>query len=146
MSPALEWWNDNYRLLCDALVRRYPLHMVSYASVLERPEQAVKDTLQWVGGGDIGRAITEVRSHMRTQRVEALSTDAIDLPGDIASVCDELYARVHEQRALDAAFIGKLNETHEKLEQPIRAAEAKARASRKRVRALREANRLREKT
>jgi hypothetical protein len=139
MPPALEWWNDNYRLLCDALVRRYPLHMVSYETVLERPDESVRETLAWLGGGDTPRAISEVRAHMRTQRAETLSTDAIDLPADIARLCDELYARVHEQKPLDGPFIDRLNAAHDVLEPRIRTAEQKAKESRMHVRAHRDA-------
>ena len=139
MQPGLEWWNDNYRLLCDALIRRYPLHMVSYASVLAKPEKVVSETLAWVGGGQIESAVSSVREHLRTQREDELPRGASGLHPSIEEVCDELYARVHEQRPLDAAFIERLNSTHEKLEPAIKAAEAHAKESRRRVRAVREA-------
>ena len=139
MQPGLEWWNDNYRLLCDALVRRYPLHMVSYADVLSRPEEVVPAALDWLGGGDSAKAVAEVRAHMRTQSEGELARGSSGLAPDVEEVCDALYARVHEQRGLDAAFIELLNKTHEKLEPAIKLAEARAKESRRKVRALRDA-------
>jgi hypothetical protein len=144
MQPALEWWNDNYRLLCDALVRRYPLHMVSYEAVLQKPEQVVSETLAWLdgglGAGDQEKALAEVRTFLRTQRDGAEARGSSGLSPDVEQVCDELYARVHEQRPLDAAFIARLNHTHQQLEPAIKVAEAHAKQSRQRVRALREAH------
>ena len=49
LAPALEWWNDNFTLLRDALIRRYPLHMVSYGAVLRDPASVVGETLAWLG-------------------------------------------------------------------------------------------------
>jgi hypothetical protein len=141
MQPALEWWNDNYRLLCDALVRRYPLHMVSYEAVLQKPEQVVSETLAWLGEGDHQKAVAEVRAFLRTQHDAQDARGSSGLSPDVEQVCDELYARVHEQKPLDAAFIARLNRTHQQLEPAIKVAEAQAKQSRQRVRAVREARR-----
>src|SRR5690606_16192867 len=127
VPPWLEWWADNYRLLCDALTRRYPLHMVSYDSVLEQPERIVRQTLQWLGGGNVEEAIARVREALRTQKASPQDLPPVQLAPEFADVFDELYRRVHEQEPLDAAFIERLNLTHEKLEPELRAAEARHR-------------------
>jgi hypothetical protein len=136
--PAwLEWWHDNYRLLSDVMMRRYPLHMISYASALANPEKVVAKALAWLGAERVDAAVARVREGLRTQHHDA---EASSIPADAATaeVFDELYARVHEQRPLDGAFLAQLDATHEKLEPLISAAEARAKASRKRLRALRE--------
>jgi hypothetical protein len=133
----LEWWHDNYRLLCDVLLRRYPLHMISYESALAQPEKVVAEALAWLGAERVDAAVAKVRETLRTQRG---ASDAVSIPADasIVEVFDELYMRVHEQKPLDGAFIARLNATQEKLEPLLVAADAKAKASRKRLRALRD--------
>jgi hypothetical protein len=136
MPAWLEWWNDNYRLLCDALLRRYPLHMISYASALAQPEKVVAEALTWLGAEHVDAAVAKVRESLRTQHGES-EAHAIAAEADIVEVFEELYARVHEQRPLDGAFIARLNATQEMVEPRLGAAEAKAKASKKRLRALR---------
>ena len=120
LAPALEWWHDNYSLLRDALIRRYPLHMVSYEAMLAEPDAVVSETLSWLGGGDVQAATAVVKAELRTQRAPQLQ------PGPLAGLddaqldlCDELYACVHERRPLDAALIDRLNAVQDQLEPVI---------------------------
>jgi hypothetical protein len=139
--PAwLEWWHDNYRLLCDALLRRYPFRMFSYAAVLAEPERTVREALGWLGAEESEAAVARVRESLRTQHPPA---EPAPLPTDPASaeVFDELYERVHTQRAIDAKFMARMHATHEKLAPQVHAAEARARASKKLLRVLREERR-----
>jgi hypothetical protein len=89
--------------------------------------------------------VAEVRVHMRTQRENQLRDVATGLSRDVEAVCDELYARIHEEQPLDTRFCEKLNATHSALAPLIKLAEARAKESRRRVRALREAQRRRAK-
>lgn len=133
IPPALEWWNENYMLLRDALTRRYPLHMVSYERVLSDPESVLKQTLSWLGGGDEQRALENVRATLRTQHAHVRQAEALGLEDSVEEVFEEFYRRVHATEALDAGFIEQLNQTHDLLEPKIREAQARARASRRRA-------------
>lgn len=120
LAPALEWWHDNYSLLRDALIRRYPLHMVSYEATLAQPEAVVSETLAWLGGGDVQAATAVVQAELRTQRAPQLE------PGPLAglndaqlALCDELYARVHQRQELDGDLIDRLNAMQDELEPVI---------------------------
>lgn len=117
LPAALEWWSDNYTLLRDALIRRYPLHMVSYAAVLRDPTNVVGDTLFWLGSGQREAAVAAVRDSLRTQSVEAHGdSEPSGLTPAQESLFDELYATVDEQRPLDGELIDRLNATHDELE------------------------------
>jgi hypothetical protein len=142
MPAWLEWWHDNYRLLSDTMMRRYPLHMISYASALAEPEKVVARALDWLGARRVDAAVARVREGLRTQH-DGAEAQPFPADADTTAVFDELYARVHEQRALDGAFLARLDATHEKLAPLIATADARAKASRKRLRALREERRRR---
>lgn len=136
MPPALEWWNENYALLRDALIRGYPLHMVSYEAMLAEPEAVVSETLSWLGGGDAEAAAGVVRAELRTQAAPALEPGPLlGLNEHQLSVCDALYARVHERKPLDTLLIDQLNALQDELEPAIEASavavEQKRRAARK---------------
>jgi hypothetical protein len=136
MPAALEWWNDNYALLRDALIRRYPLHMVSYEAILAEPEAVVSETLRWLGGGDVQAASAVVRAELRTQEQPALRDGPLDGMDEAQiALCDELYARVHQRRPLDAELIDRLNDMHDQLEpiiaRTVVAVDQRRRAARK---------------
>jgi hypothetical protein len=134
IAPVLEWWNDNYTLIRDALIRRYPLHMISYAAVLREPEQVVREALAWIGGGDIDAAVVAVQTALRTQHTDGADDGASGLSPEHERLFDELYERVDQRAPLDAAFIDRLNDAHEQLAPRIAAAERQAREQRRRAR------------
>jgi hypothetical protein len=144
LSPVLEWWNDNFTLIRDALVRRYPLHMISYASVLRDPERVIEQALGWLGGGNKEAALAAVQEDLRTQSPEVLNQDGqSELTSKQIEVFDELYARIDTGTALDGPFIDRLNETHDELEPLIERATMEA--NRQRRSARRDALRSRDK-
>jgi len=127
-SPVLEWWSDNYGLVRDALIRRYPLHMISYGSVLREPEQVVPETLSWLGVGEAEPALQVVRDSMRTQHAESVAPLESGLPQALEAVFDEFYAHIDTRRPLEVAFIDRLNDTHDALLPRIEEEKKRARA------------------
>lgn len=121
VPPELEWWAENYALIADHLLRRYPLHLVAYDEVLTEPERVIRETIQWLGVGDADAAIAAVTTEYRTQnavewpRHESI-TDAH------AATFDELYRRVRSRQPLDGDFIDQLNHTHDALRPALTAA------------------------
>lgn len=130
LSPVLEWWRDNYGLIRDALVRRYPLHMVSYDAVLREPELIIPEALRWLGGGDADAAVQAIDPELRTGRVAELQPDDCDLTPDQAALFDELYMRIDRRKPLDAGFIDRLNSAQDALEERIADEEAAIRRAR----------------
>jgi hypothetical protein len=111
MTPALEWWWENFMLVRDVSRRGYAIHMQSYDGLLADPERVVTDTIRWIGHGDPKAATAAVkRQHRHFDRPTSTSVEP-----DVAAVFDEFYARVHERSGLPAAFVRKLNETNERL-------------------------------
>jgi hypothetical protein len=109
--PPLEWWSENFALIRDISIRRYPVHVQSYDGLLADPEKVITKTLQWLGRGEALEACGQVRADRRTfERPESESVEP-----DIAATFDELYAVVHAGKSLSGPFLEKLNETNERL-------------------------------
>lgn len=109
--PALEWWSENFALVRDISIRRYPVHVQSYDGLLSDPEGVITKTMRWLGRGEVLRACEQVRSDRRNfQRPTSNSVEPA-----IAEAFDELYAAVDSGRALSTALLEKLNETNESL-------------------------------
>ena len=140
IAPALAWWNENYGLLRDAMLRRYPLHLVSYAQVLSEPYRRVAAALAFVGAGDVTRAAAQVCRELQTQhadRVDGCSGSAAQQLGgagfdhDAMAVADELYERIHGSVRLDQAFLTRMDRTHYRLMPVIRSEQARVQALRR---------------
>ncbi|MBA3550513.1 MAG: hypothetical protein H0T76_28900 [Nannocystis sp.] len=97
MPPAYEWWLENFALIRDITLRRYPARLLSYARVLADPEATIAGILRWIGRGELAPALTAVKPEHRTQHAPASTTT---LPPDVARVFDDLYAAVED----DAVF------------------------------------------
>lgn len=111
MPPALEWWAENFALVRDISIRRYPVHAQSYDGLLRDPERVIRDTIAWLGRGDPERALTAPKPERRNFRRPV--SDSVE-PA-VATVFDELYAAIDQRRELTQSFLLKLNETNERL-------------------------------
>jgi hypothetical protein len=112
LAPPLEWWSDNFALVRDIAIRRYPVHVVSYDTLLCDPERTITETLGWIGRGDVQRACEQVRPERRN----FLQPESTTVSPEVAAVFDELYAAIHSGRALPAGLLQKLNETNDRLQ------------------------------
>jgi hypothetical protein len=121
LPPVLEWWTENQSLLTDVLTRRYPVHFVAYETTLGAPEATIRETLGWLGVGDVEGALGTVKPDLRTHAAEALPTPE-GVSEAHAEVFDELYARVRDRRGIDADFIDKLNAVNDELHPQVEAA------------------------
>jgi hypothetical protein len=112
VSPALEWWSENFTLVRDIVTRRYRVHVQSYDGLLDDPEPVIADTLKWLGQGDLAAAVAAVRPANRTQRAPE---DDGEIDPELAEVFDDLYDTVHRHRPITGSFVQKLNATHAQL-------------------------------
>lgn len=122
MSPIIEWWVENFSLISDIVTRRYPFYMVAYESVLDSPEETLREVFQWLGNGNVEAAIKEVEPRLRTQDEEAgdePSIDDLDLEPEVVEVFDALYDLVLKRRPLDQAFVDTLNQANDRLSERI---------------------------
>jgi hypothetical protein len=118
-----EWWAENFALIRDVATRRYAVNVQSYDSLLADPPRVIRETLGWLGEGDAEAAIAAVKPEHRTQH--DITSDSF--APEVAEICDELYAYIHERRALTSAFIAKLNDTDRALQPELREAHLKLR-------------------
>jgi hypothetical protein len=145
MTPVIEWWVENFSLISDIVTRRYPFYMVSYDAVLSSPDSTLRKVFEWLGDGDVEAAITEVQPVLRTQGEEGdeeVDVGDLELEPEVVEVFDALYDLVLEQRPLDQAFVDRLNQTNEALDERIQeAVQQVGKAQRERRRLLEERRR-----
>lgn len=134
--PAhIEWWLDNYILVRDIATRQYPARITTYTRVLREPEQVMPDVFRFLGAGDVDKAIATIKPATRTQHQPSVEVDVDEAH---VAVFDELYETVDQGRALSAALIQSVNETHEALLPTIEREVAAVRSVRRRRRARRD--------
>ncbi len=113
MPPALEWWFENYCLLGDFAERDYPMMMVAYDLVLEKPLETIQRALVFLDQ-DEGLAEHAVQVVDPSLRHADASTEVeVDLPDEVLATFDAFYDRVRNRDAFDDAFVDRLSATHE---------------------------------
>ncbi|MEM6995607.1 MAG: hypothetical protein AAF721_34165, partial [Myxococcota bacterium] len=65
--PAMEWWMENFALVRDMSLRRYPAQLQTYDEVLAHPEKVIGRVLGKIGHGDVEKAVAAVKPENRTQ-------------------------------------------------------------------------------
>lgn len=115
LPPGLEWWAENFALVRDVATRRYPVHMLSYESLLADPERSVAEVLAWIGVGDAARASAVVHRGGSGAAQAELPVDESGLEPAQMQVMDELHDHIHRGVALSPAFVERLNRTDREL-------------------------------
>jgi hypothetical protein len=120
-DPVLEWWSENFALVRDIAIRRYPVHVQSYDGLLEDPAAVIRKTLAWIGDGsiDVEKAVAAVEPRNRTQK----RPESSSIEPEYAALFDELYEGIHAGKGLEQGFIRKLNEVNQELVPRIQAAQ-----------------------
>jgi putative methionine-R-sulfoxide reductase with GAF domain len=68
MPGALEWWAENFALVRDIAVRRYPVHVQSYEGLLQRARARHPRRAAWLGKRRRRPALAAVKPEHRTQK------------------------------------------------------------------------------
>ncbi len=109
--PAYEWWMENFALVRDISLRRYPAILQTYDRVLEDPAGVIEHVLRKIGHGDVEAAVAAVKPENRTQtRPESDSVEP-----KLARVFDDLYAAVAEGKGIPSTLLKTLNDTNQAL-------------------------------
>jgi hypothetical protein len=104
VPATLEWWAENFSLVRDQQLRRYPIQLQTYDQVLRDPEKYVGRALHAIGRGDLRAALGAIEPGYRTQqRVESDS-----VPAHVAEAFDELYDAIATERAFDGPLVQRL--------------------------------------
>jgi hypothetical protein len=112
---ALEWWMENFALVRDISLRKFPFRMQTYDDVLARPGPIVASVLEWIGHvsqSDIEAAVAAVKPQNRTQ-VDSGESESVE--PELARVFDDLYAAIAEGKGFSGALLRTLNETNQTL-------------------------------
>lgn len=109
--PAYEWWMENFALVRDISLRRYPMVMQTYDQVLEDPAGVIERVLTKIGHGDVEAAVSAVKPESRTQSES--TSDSVE--PKLAQVFDDLHAAVAEGKGFSAALLRTLNDTNQAL-------------------------------
>jgi hypothetical protein len=110
--PALEWWMENFALVRDISLRKYPYQLQTYDQVVTDPQRWIRRVLERSGGDlDVAGAVAAVKPENRTQ--EAVQSDSVE--PELAAVFDELYATIRDGRPLTGAFLQTLNATNRRM-------------------------------
>lgn len=109
--PAYEWWMENFALVRDISLRRYPARLQTYDQVLANPEAVIGDTLRWIGKGDVEAAVAAVKPDNRTQ----LRPQSSSVEPKLAQVFDDLYAAIEAGKGIANTLLRTLNDTNQAL-------------------------------
>lgn len=110
--PAYEWWMENFALVRDISIRRYPYQLQTYDQVVREPERYITRVLERHGGEvDIAKAVAAVKPENRTQ--VAVQSESVE--PELAAVFDELYETIRDGRPLAGAFLQTLNATNRRM-------------------------------
>lgn len=109
--PAYEWWMENFALVRDISLRRFPARLQTYDQVLDDPAAVIGRVLEWIGKGDVEAAVAAVKPSNRTQtRPESQSVEP-----KLAKVFDDLYAAIAEGKGIPSTLLRTLNDTNQAL-------------------------------
>lgn len=110
--PWAEWFLENYELIRDFSVRRFPLRLYSHERLLEDPERIVDAVLAWIGAGDRAGALAAIEPRLGRTR-QTPTPDDVD-PAH-AEVFDALYDTLHREQPLPGALTKRLDALHKEL-------------------------------
>jgi hypothetical protein len=111
MPAVLEWWKGNHGLIRDLAIRGYPVHVLSYESLLRDPQRVIADVLRWIGEPDPGGWDDLVRAQMGRLELPGDAELAAGIDARHLAVFDALYDAIDREQPLDAKLVAALNET-----------------------------------
>lgn len=104
VPAALEWWTDNFALLKDHHLRRYPLQIQTYEQVLRDPEKYVGRALSMIGAGNLAAAMQSIKPENRTQS----DVQSSSLEPRLAEAFDELFHAIETEARLEGPLLRRL--------------------------------------
>ena len=139
LHPVLEWWSENYLLIRDYSIRRYPFHCLAYDLLLNRPEDQIPPILSWLGqdlptdltqrGGfkfpephtlDIDAGIAAVLPNTQTQKRTSLEHLSFPFDAKTEQIFDDFYECFTKDCQLPASLIKDLNQCDKVLQPQIK--------------------------
>ncbi len=117
-APAVEWWRENYELIRDYSIRKYPFTLVSYRRVVESPEAVVPRVLQWLGVDGLNPEAA--CSAVQPELFRSAPASAEDLPAHWVAVFDAYEEAAYADTTMSAALLRDMNRIHREVEERAR--------------------------
>lgn len=117
IPPEVEWWFDHYELIRDLATRRYPVHLTTYHRVLNDPEPELAQVLEWLGGGNVAKAVEVVDQALNTQKIEPTQDIPNELDPELIAIMDDLYDRAHTRKGLSQSLVDEMNTWQKHMEE-----------------------------
>jgi hypothetical protein len=109
--PAFEWWMENFALVRDISLRRYPAKLQTYDAVVGDPARVIPDIIERIGGGDVEAAVAAVKPEHRT----SVRPESDSVEPKFAKVFDDLYEAIATGSGLSGPLLATLNRTNQEL-------------------------------
>ena len=106
------WWLENYDILRDAAVRRYPIRLVACENVVQRPRETLEPLLDWLGGADLDAAVDAVDPSLQR-------SSGVDQDWALGELADAWYASVRDTGTVQPDLVERMNRAHAELEARI---------------------------
>lgn len=111
LPAPIEWFLENFELVRDFSVRRYPIHFASYERLLAEPEATVGKVLGWIGTGEADRAAACVDPALRRSSDRPPVASEAEVDDGTAELFDAFYRAIHEGSSLPRDLLEPLNAT-----------------------------------
>jgi hypothetical protein len=111
LPPAVEWFMENYDLLRDFAVRRYPINLSTYERLLEAPGPLVERVFHWLGQGDPEAGLKAIDHDLDRSTGDGSPhpDDLAVLEPDRVRLFDDLHGAIHEKGAVPRSLLHDLN-------------------------------------
>ncbi len=115
LPAPIDWFLENYELVRDFAVRRYPIHFTTYDKLLDTPEATVRRVFDWIGTGDADAAIRTIEPDLkRSDSRPPVASEAV-LNAEQVRLFDDFYTVIHERSSVPKSMVPALNATWQAL-------------------------------
>jgi len=109
--PAMEWWMENFALVRDISLRKYPAQLQTYDEVLSDPDKVIGRVFERIGYGDVEAAVAAVKPENRTQ--ERPESETVE--PEMAKTFDDLYEAIALGEGVGNALLRDLNALNKRM-------------------------------
>ena len=87
--------------------------MLTYDRLLRDPGGEIGPVLDWLGGGDLDKAVGAVQKKLRHQDRPVCDDPRVD--PEMTRIFDDFYAAVDEEGQIPQSLVADMNQLHERL-------------------------------
>ncbi len=133
LPAPIEWFLENYELVRDFAVRRYPIHFVTYERLLADPDATLDKVFDWIGTGDPGPAKGVIDPALRRSPSMKPVPSEASVGTEEIRLFDAFYEAIHESSSIPKSLVEPLNATWKRLSEAHGRKDTRERAARDEV-------------